>query len=298
MQMFLWSALQDALPTGDNLKRRKIKLDAQCPRCGQQETTLHIFFTCSFAMKVWKQTPLYPAVHTAALQSFKEGVIIFRKLNCLPPSGISINILPWICWAIWTSRNQLLFEDRGLAPEEVAIKGLNLAREWTSIQSNRKAITPPIQRSTFKQQITTPHPETVYCKTDASWDATSNFAGLAWIFSGPHPSMPMQGSIYRGFVSSPLMAEALAVRSSIQLAATLQIPHLRVCSDSQTLIKAIINRAMVKEIIGVVADIFNLSSLFSSISFIFIPRGENCDADALAKLTLRLRSSVTNPFMG
>lgn len=264
MQMFLWSALQDALPTGDNLKRRKIKLDAQCPRCGQQETTLHIFFTCSFAMKVWKQTPLYP----------------------------------WICWAIWTSRNQLLFEDRGLAPEEVAIKGLNLAREWTSIQSNRKAITPPIQRSTFKQQITTPHPETVYCKTDASWDATSNFAGLAWIFSGPHPSMPMQGSIYRGFVSSPLMAEALAVRSSIQLAATLQIPHLRVCSDSQTLIKAIINRAMVKEIIGVVADIFNLSSLFSSISFIFIPRGENCDADALAKLTLRLRSSVTNPFMG
>ncbi|KAF2545569.1 hypothetical protein F2Q70_00019423 [Brassica cretica] len=68
----------------------------------------------------------------------------------------------------------------------------------------------------------------------------------------------------------PLMAEALAVWSSLHMAASLKIPHFRVCSDSQTLIQAITNRAMTKEIIGVVADINHLSSLFLSISFVFM----------------------------
>ena len=55
---------------------------------------------------------------------------------------------------------------------------------------------------------------------------------------------------------------------------------------------------MTKEIIGVVAGINHLSSLFLSLSFVFIPRSENREADALAKLTRRLQFPVMNPLLG
>ncbi|KAG5389079.1 hypothetical protein IGI04_030620 [Brassica rapa subsp. trilocularis] len=48
---------------------------------------------------------------------------------------------------------------------------------------------------------------------------------------------------------------------------------------------------MEKEIFGVVADIKNLSALFESISFTYISRSENVEADRLAKTVLRNPSS-------
>ncbi|KAF3517249.1 hypothetical protein DY000_02063627 [Brassica cretica] len=70
----------------------------------------------------------------AAIAYGPEIAVKFRKVICLPPTGISLNILPWILWAIWTSRNTLLFEGRYLSPEETASKGLKLSQEWSQSQ--------------------------------------------------------------------------------------------------------------------------------------------------------------------
>ena len=129
LKVFLWSVMQNALPTGDNLQRRNINQNVSCHRCGQHETSLHLFFQCSFSQNVWSLIPLTPAVHTAALQNIEEGILLFRKITCLPPTGITESILPWVCWVIWTARNQLIFEDRGSSAVEVATKSLALARE-------------------------------------------------------------------------------------------------------------------------------------------------------------------------
>ncbi|CAN6882867.1 unnamed protein product, partial [Brassica oleracea] len=79
-------------------------------------------------------------------------------------------------------------------------------------------------------------------------------AGLGWIFSSQIGQIG-RGSEVQEFVSSPLMAETLACRSSLRHALSIDIENLR--------------------IFGVVADIKNLSALFESISFNFIPRSEN-----------------------
>ena len=137
--MFLWSILSDALPTGNN--RSKV-----------QETALHLFFTCSFAIKVWKLIPLQSPVHTAGFQSFEQGVIAFKRTICLPPTGISV---PWILWVIWTSRKES-------PPRKQRGKVF-------AVQATRKSTLIPMKRST----------ESIYCNTDASWDADLNTAGLA-----------------------------------------------------------------------------------------------------------------------
>ncbi|KAF3523781.1 hypothetical protein F2Q69_00050764 [Brassica cretica] len=77
---------------------------------------------------VWEKIPLLIAVHIAAVNTFKEVVIAFRKMPCLPPSEISLNVLPWICRTNWTSRNTLIFEKRLISPEDTAINDIRLAK--------------------------------------------------------------------------------------------------------------------------------------------------------------------------
>lgn len=138
------------------------------------------------------------------------------------------------------------------------------------------------------------------CRTDASWDKNSMRAGLAWIFKRNSNGEQRQGSETQSFVSSPLMAEALAIRSAITMAVELEIPDLKVFSDSSTLIRAINTTMQDKEIYGIITDIHQLSSAFNSISFTFLPRTQNQEADELAKRTLRLSllSVCNGPLVG
>ena len=56
LRVFLWLVLQQALPTGENLHRRGINPEIRFPRCGDRETTLHIFALCPFAESLESQT--------------------------------------------------------------------------------------------------------------------------------------------------------------------------------------------------------------------------------------------------
>ncbi|KAG2306487.1 hypothetical protein Bca52824_026235 [Brassica carinata] len=60
-----------------------------------------------------------------------------------------------------------------------------------------------------------------------------------------------------------------------------------VCSDNQTLIRAISGETQAKEIIGIVKDIRSISSEFATVSFSFFPRSANVVADDLAKRTFQ-----------
>ena len=104
MQMFLWSIAQNALPLGVNLQHRGINSEAVCMRCKEVETAMHTFFFCPFAQRVWDLIPLQREFVIATDRSFKDAITRFRKAVCLPPSGITGNILPWVCWTLWTAR--------------------------------------------------------------------------------------------------------------------------------------------------------------------------------------------------
>lgn len=99
------------------------------------------------------------------------------------------------------------------------------------------------------------------------------------------------GSEFQEFISSPLMVEGLARRSMLLHAISIGLENLRFFfSDSQTLVRAINGKLLDKEIFGIIADIRRLSESFASISFSFVPRTENTEADCLAKSVLLLRN--------
>ncbi|CAA7031280.1 unnamed protein product [Microthlaspi erraticum] len=79
------------------------------------------------------------------------------------------------------------------------------------------------------------------------------------------------------------MAEALSIRSALNHALENRYTKLVLKSDAQDLVLAITALEPIKEIYGLLFDIQALASLFTSVSFVFVPRSQNSKADLLAK---------------
>lgn len=288
-KLLLWKAMQNALPVGENLKHRKINNSAQCPHCGEDETILHLFFTCSFARNVWSKVPCKTPLDLDSLLCLKSGIEAAKRLLCLPPVGIGDGpLFPWICWTLWNVRNQRIFQDRVIQADETLLQGILKAKEWHNAQITKaQPCTSADHPNRVPASMRPPTPtQEILCNTDAAWREDLS-AGFGWIFSN-QAGMPLhQGSEAKTLICSPLMAEAMAVYLAVQKAREYGFSHISIASDSSTLIKALNLELPSKELHGIIFDILNLSSYFSVISFNFTPRRMNLQADSLAKESLR-----------
>ncbi|KAF2584788.1 hypothetical protein F2Q70_00036845 [Brassica cretica] len=142
IQLFLWKVMQNAVPTSENLQKRGLLKNTNSIRCGERETTVHLFFHCHFAQRVW-ELALWssPANLTQALSFGEKLVASYQRIN-LPPVGTNINLFPWIVWNLWIVRNQLLFENMTFSLQDCLSKSVITAREWTTAQDAQPKITP------------------------------------------------------------------------------------------------------------------------------------------------------------
>lgn len=53
----------------------------------------------------------------------------------LPPVGVISSLYMWLMWELWTSRNQLVFEERSFLETEVLGKAMKHAREWKDLNA-------------------------------------------------------------------------------------------------------------------------------------------------------------------
>ena len=97
----------------------------------------------------------------------------------------------------------------------------------------------------------------------------------------------LQGTKALDCVSSPMMAEDIAIRSDLFHALD-EAGFSQICikSDCQALVDAISSKRHPGDLYGISRDIEHLSSCFSSISFSIISRNLNSLADSLTKSVL------------
>ncbi|CAA7019717.1 unnamed protein product [Microthlaspi erraticum] len=232
IKLFLRKILHKALPMGENLLNRGLLDSACCIHCGELETDEHLFFRCEFARKVWALAPFSKTIDLTSI-NFEASVTVLKRLICLPPTGISSGPLsPWIFWTIWSARNHRLFENRPFSPEESNLKAIQDAREWQEAQIPEKKL-PLANLSLNTKRL---HPDTVVCFTDGSWLPETTIAGTGWIFTTMDGTQIDAGSLAEPFASSPLMAEAIAIRSALIQALEKNFLHLQIKSDAHDLI--------------------------------------------------------------
>lgn len=177
VKTFSWKLLKQAIPVGTRLVERHIDVD---PRCGQDESIIHLLFQCQFAQKVWLLAPFATEMDFSGIIDLLTDWPGLCELKCLPPAGITIgSLFPWILWTIWKARNRFIFEGYSDSPETTLSSAIKLAREWSmdskpEITTNKR--TPP------------PHPtapaDALIIRSDAAWRESDNTAGLGWCL--PH----------------------------------------------------------------------------------------------------------------
>ncbi|KAF3521414.1 hypothetical protein F2Q69_00046585 [Brassica cretica] len=218
LKLFLWKVGNNALPTGAK------------PTNSRNALKYH---------EVWEFGPWEHSLDTSTQSSFFEKLQFSKHQPPLPPYGFTGNAFPWICWTLWTSQNQLMFENRSQSATEAFSKALGSLKEWEAAQPTTQESK---QNYSPRCHASTENSMEIFCNTDASWKGGIQSAGLAWIFTDPASKELHRGSAAQDFVSSPCMAEALAIREALLQAASLNYRHICVKSDSQVLVYTISTR--------------------------------------------------------
>lgn len=182
----------------------------------------------------------------------------------LPPTGIATGSLaPWILWQPWKARNSLMFNDKGSTATEVITLASAAAREWnqSQAQTSTKQKHPPVRASLQE--------DCVVVRSDAAWNEAKKAAGLGWIIKSQN--------------RTSVFSEPARLREAVLKCRDLGLPRLRCESDCSQLIKA---DQSFSELYGIVEDIKSVSFSFDFISFAWISRECNREADELAKKKL------------
>lgn len=285
LKMFLWKVARNALPLGTALATRGLDAAVVCKRCGAEESAMHLFYHCPFAKRVWELAPVTKKPSCSDCAPVKELLSKAGGMITLPPVGLVFPpLFPWLLWFLWKARNLLIFEEKVWTEEDTLRKAITEARNWQAAKSLQPIKLPvPINRNSGEV-----HHEAFRCYSDAAWLAAGNLGGMGWVIKDPSNVPILQGSTSRPFVSSVIMAEALALKAAITAALALGVSRLACHSDCQDLTTLLNTDGQINELEGILSDIYSLKIDFISISFHFVPRKDNSEADALAKAGLQL----------
>ncbi|XP_022564506.1 uncharacterized protein LOC111209053 [Brassica napus] len=131
---------------------------------------------------------------------------------------------------------------------------------------------------------------------NAAWDANTGKCGIGGVYSGEVLNHPPAFSGACGHVSSAIMAEAIPVHRAVSNAMFSNVRSLAVLSDSSSLIKLLKAEEHLPELFGIMFDIYHYVSLFDVISFSFISRNFNSEAESA--FAGSVMSSVMNSALG
>ncbi|KAL0876620.1 hypothetical protein Bca101_026325 [Brassica carinata] len=287
---FLWRVVRKAIPVSANFERRGVA-SFKCKSCDGFEDDLHVFLNCPLAVEVWNQVPVRqrpsPSLPTVA-ELIRQGITYIP----LPPSGVTNPLWPWILWNLWKARNQFLYENRVFTAAEIVLKSIRDSKEWNDAQLENEVRIPPENSSRQNQSgATRPPPPSfppgfMVVKVDAAWDAKTGNCGIGAIYSGEALVQLPVLSEGRSHVSSAIMAETIAVHRAVSSAVYSNVRSLAVLSDSLSLINLLKAREYQPELFGIMFDIYRSIPLFDVISFTFLSRNFNIEADLVAKSAL------------
>lgn len=166
------------------------------------------------------------------------------------------------------------------------LRAVKEARAWQAAQkTTRNPIKRPEPSRKFcSTSLATPG---ISCFVDAAWDERSGNGGMGWVFTNRPTGLALQDSTNRRHVSSALTAETLAVKAALSAAVSSGLLRsLTLFSDSKTLVTLLTSGGKCIELQGLLHDIHMLCTFLDSISFRFVPRLHNVEADTLAKAAL------------
>ncbi|KAH9802376.1 putative reverse transcriptase/RNA-dependent DNA polymerase [Citrus sinensis] len=154
VKVFMCKAARNLLPTAENLEKRKVLPNPFCHRCGlKSEDAFHALMECKAAQNVWKNTVFTEEVKVL---NHQDMLSVLHEMG-RKRSKKELKLIAALCWAIWHSRNLLIFEWKKEDSQ------LSAARAEAMLESYRRIKIPDTQKyknqQVKRQQTWSPPPE-------------------------------------------------------------------------------------------------------------------------------------------
>jgi len=128
IKTFVWLTQQGAILTRDNLMKRNWHGDGSCNFCQEQETAMHLFFTCPVAKYIWSLVA-YVLEANCRPGSFDQ-FWLWTKAFLPKFQHFHMVGLAAICWPLWKSRNVVCFDKK----KELVCSASAFISFWAGLQ--------------------------------------------------------------------------------------------------------------------------------------------------------------------
>ncbi|KAL2942986.1 LINE-1 retrotransposable element ORF2 protein [Bienertia sinuspersici] len=297
-KLLTWKIMSKAIPTKDNLQKRKMEVSPLCAFCNNTlETTTHLFRDCEVTKRIWKATPLgincdsNPNIELA--EWIKNFLNLFYKEDGKDDQR-SADFMATL-WAIWVNRNDICLNNGKLNPNEITRKRAEELARWRRSITRKKESQTHVknimdQQSTAWSSGKEGQTTDLTCIVDGAWKKGNNSqirAAIGWVIRKDLTCLEKGGE--KVFAISPIQAEAKAVRKGLQQCIN-KGQHIKILTDSQEVINSMTNiKSSNFKCRKDYQDIQLLCNNFSSVVCHKVPRIFVKDAHDLA---LKARNSI------
>ncbi|KAL4293355.1 hypothetical protein AHAS_Ahas18G0119800 [Arachis hypogaea] len=253
----------------------------------EPETTEHALLLCPWTRAAWFGAQIQCCPTALTVFSFGKWLLdILEKmrLNTGNDYDHCSSMVGFLVWEVWKARNQAIYQKSTPNPIMVIRKAKLMELECAEMAEE------PVKSSTIATRTggrVTWRPPLVgwiKCNVDAAFDKASSTGATAAVFRD-HNGTLLSGINSSIVATSPLAAEALAVRAALILSRNFQMQKVIIESDNQMLIQALKLHATIVEIQVILQDILHLVRGIPNCGFTWVPREANSLAHEVAKLT-------------
>ena len=140
VNVLVWRLELNRLPTRKNLDRRGVALESQqCPICNNHpEEADHIFFTCEFAIQIWRRIALWTET------TFPDCGSISDMWQWIPSISVSLekkkvltSVYMTTIWALWWFRNDVVFDNKKLKKAMLVDLIMLYSFNWFSFRNSK-----------------------------------------------------------------------------------------------------------------------------------------------------------------
>ncbi|XP_024013972.1 uncharacterized protein LOC112088049 [Eutrema salsugineum] len=161
---------------------RHLAKDDQCSRCqASSETVNHLLFTCPYAQLTWALFPI--AASPDGVLDESQYSNLYRVLNIgssFPAEKSFEELVPWILWRLWKSRNYYIFKGIDRDARDLVIKAKADAEEWRNRTEDEIAVSTTHIPAMCQTKWIPPPPLWVKCNTDGAWPQNGR-GGMGWV---------------------------------------------------------------------------------------------------------------------
>ncbi|RYR17838.1 hypothetical protein Ahy_B03g062510 [Arachis hypogaea] len=197
--------------------------------------------------KGWQQDDGNRNFQKIRRETGKDQERILCKLGC-------------VCWYIWKTRNQYIFQQAKINPEQaiinaeyLAVEYHNTTRESSTDHNSSNGIIGDRKRITWR----TPPQDRLKVNTDAAFHRDTGKAASAVVVRNWQGKI-ITGTTTKFITTSALAAEAQAYREALILIKNLQIENCIIETDCLPLVQAVKARTPIAEVDAILRDILQL----------------------------------------